>query len=76
MAAIQGDKDMWLRKHDDVVFALMCVCVLAGYSKDLSDSAKCLCWQKAVQLHTVTSEGDDRTVIPDTVNTAGQARTD
>lgn len=46
MAAIQGVKDMWLRKHDDVVVALvcvslcLCVCVLAGYSKGLSDSAK------------------------------------
>lgn len=44
MAAIQGVKDMWLRKHDDVVAALvcvcLCVCVLAGYSKGLSDSAK------------------------------------
>lgn len=42
MATIQGVKDMWLRKHDDAVVALvcLCVCVLAGYSKGLSDSAK------------------------------------
>ena len=37
MAAIQGDKDMWLRKHDDVVFALMCVCV-------------CVFWQGTVKI--------------------------